>query len=307
MSQTSQAQSSPAASAGKTQGPPSALTRNIHDKLGAYLAQPPSPEVLSRMLRLLAQWRSTVLQNTIIAKDGHGVQAGPFKGMTYLAQQSEGALAPRLLGTYESALEPIIEKIIRRGYAQMIDVGCAEGYYAVGFARRMPELRVIARDMNPAAQQKCADLAKLNGVQNQIEIGGLFGHADFDMANHAKTVVICDIEGAEDQLLDPSLAPGLLAADILVEVHDCFNPGLSARLTQRFEASHNVHHIDGKLPPTEPPAWTLQLSELDQLLAQWEWRLGPTPWLWMTRKGKGGAKDGAEAGNPDRPKGKNKP
>jgi hypothetical protein len=24
-----------------------------------------------------------------------------------------------------------------------------------------------------------------------------------------------------------------------------------------------------------------ELSDLDRLLALWEWRSGPTPWLWM--------------------------
>jgi hypothetical protein len=33
------------------------------------------------------------------------------------------------------------------------------------------------------------------------------------------------------------------------------------------------------------------LSDFDRLIALWEWRIGPTPWLWMTRKGKAGDKE----------------
>ena len=31
----------------------------------------------------------------------------------------------------------------------------------------------------------------------------------------------------------------------------------------------------------QPPGWFNQLAHLDQLLAVWEWRSGPTPWLVM--------------------------
>jgi len=32
------------------------------------------------------------------------------------------------------------------------------------------------------------------------------------------------------------------------------------------------------------PSWFNNLSHLDQLLATWEWRAGPTPWLVMKAK-----------------------
>jgi hypothetical protein len=268
------------------EAPLSPLHEKVYAQLAMQLAQPKSAQNLEQMMRLLAKWRSMLLANTIIAKDGMTVQAGPFAGMRYLAAGSEGSTAARLLGSYESALHPIIDKIIRRGYGLIIDVGCAEGYYAVGLARLMPQARVMAHDQNPVAQQKCAELARLNGVELQVQIGGEIGPADFDICAHAKTLVICDIEGAEAQLLDPARAKGLLSADILVEVHDCFVPGLSAQISQRFADTHNVQLIHRAHSAQPLPAWMETLSDLDRLIALWEWRIGPTPWLWMTRKGR---------------------
>ena len=231
------------------------------------------------------------MTNTLLKKNGQTVLSGPFQGMTYLAAGCEGSTSARLLGTYEAALHPIIEKIIKRGYQQIIDVGCAEGYYAVGLAMRMPSARVIARDLNEKARAKCAHLAAANGVSAQIDIGGAMGHGDFDICTRAKTLVICDIEGAEAQLLDPARAQGLASADILVEVHDCFTPGLSAQIAQRFEPTHKVRLIERSLSDTPLPDWMNGLSDLDRLIALWEWRIGPTPWLWMTRKGKASDKE----------------
>lgn len=262
----------------------SALAQATYARLEALLQHEKSPQHLNSILRLMAKWRTAVMVNTIVKIDGQVVQGGPFKGMSYMSVAAEGSTAARLLGVYEAALHPIIEAIIAEGYPQIIDVGCAEGYYAVGLARRMRQARIIARDPDAAAREKCAALAAANDVAGQIEIGGAMGHADFDICTRAKTLVICDIEGAEAQLLDPALAQGLLSADILVEVHDCFTPGLSGQIAQRFAASHDVQIIQRSLSPAPLPAWMDSFSDLDRLIALWEWRIGPTPWLWMRRK-----------------------
>lgn len=269
----------------------SPLSVEVYKRLEALLAQNKSPSNLNDILRLLAKWRANIVTNTLQKKSGQKVLSGPFKDMIYSAAASEGSTSARLLGAYEAALHPIIEKITRRGYEQIIDVGCAEGYYAVGLAMRMPAARVIARDLNPDARTKCAQLASANGVSAQIEIGGEMGHGDFDMCTRAKTLVVCDIEGAEAQLLDPALAQGLASADILVEVHDCFNAGLSAQIAQRFEPTHKVRRIERSLSDAPLPDWMDALSDLDRLIGLWEWRIGPTPWLWMTRKGKASDKE----------------
>ncbi len=73
-----------------------------------------------------------------------------------------------------------------------------------------------------------------DGCLDRVIIGGRFSVADFAICTQAETVVICDIEGAEEELLDPEQAPGLTAADILVEVHEGVRPGLLDRLNRRF-------------------------------------------------------------------------
>ena len=96
-----------------------------------------------------------------------------------------------------------------------------------------------------------------------------------------KTVLIVDIEGAEDGLLAPDLAPALRHTDILVETHDGLHPGVSKSLLQRFASTHKITKIHRDLQPEALPQWMDKLSDLDRLLALWEWRSSPTPWLWM--------------------------
>lgn len=263
---------------------PSELTQSVDRQLRALLGTAPAPGALEKAYRLLAKWRSQIIENTIVQRSGTTIPHGPFAGMDYATRATEGARSARLLGCYEASLAPIIETIVARDYAQIVDIGCAEGYYAVGLARRMPRATVLAHDTNPQAQAACRTLAQQNGVADRVQIGGAWGHADFAICSTAKTAVICDIEGAERDLLDPTKAPGLRHADILVEVHECFHPGLCDQIAHRFAASHRVTQIARRLDPDALPPWMEGLSDLDRLTALWEWRAGPTPWLWLERK-----------------------
>ncbi|MDZ7906377.1 MAG: hypothetical protein U5N55_11810 [Cypionkella sp.] len=88
-----------------------------------------------------------------------------------MASAAEGSSPARLLGAYEASLHPVIKDICTCDYAQIIDVGCAEGYYAVGLARRLPAARVFAARQQPyCARKNARKLAALNGV------GGPNGH-----------------------------------------------------------------------------------------------------------------------------------
>lgn len=263
---------------------PSQLTLSVTQTLQQILSGPPSPTSLEASLRYLAKWRAELVANTLEAREGRVVVSGPFKGMAYVVKASEGTRSARLLGAYEASLHPVIETIIARSPDLVMDIGSAEGYYAVGLALRLPQARVLARDASPRAQELCAALALANGVAGRVEIGGILAHADFALCQTARAVVICDIEGAEDALLDPVAAPGLRQADILVECHPMVAPGVVERLRQRFAATHKVTEIGRKLDETGLPGWMEELSDLDRLIALWEWRAGPTPWLWMEKQ-----------------------
>lgn len=263
---------------------PSPLTVMVTERARGMLAGGVSPDILNATLRYLAKWRAQVLANTLRVRSGNTVLTGPFKGMHYDVAASEGAWAARLLGVYEASLAPVFESVIARGYPQILDIGCAEGYYAVGLARRMPESRVFAHDTDAKARALAGQLAAANAVADRVILGGEIGHRDFDLCRRLRTFVLCDIEGAEDALLDPVAAPGLRFADVLVEVHEGMKPGLMDRLAARFAATHRVTRIGRRIDATSLPLWTEGLSDLDRLLLLWEWRSSPTPWLWLERK-----------------------
>lgn len=257
----------------------------IRNRLTAGLKNPHANEIdqLNNALRLLSKWRSVLIQNTLLRLHGTTVMQGPFAGMQFLSKSAEGCHIAKLVGCYEQPLHPHIEQAIATGYQTLVNIGCAEGFYTVGLARRMPGVRVLAFDIDETAQDTCRELAEVNGVLDRVTIGARFDHAGFAALPQDRTLIICDIEGGEGDLLDPALAPALAGFDLIVESHDCIAPGMTERLQERFAATHEIVLVrdDGQRQLETMPDWFLDLSHLDQLLASWEWRAGPTPWLVM--------------------------
>lgn len=262
------------------------LTQTVDRLLRQALEKSPelSNQELENLLRLLAKWRHALITNTLIARQGNVVQAGPFSGLRFIGQTSEGCAAPRLLGCYEHELHPHIERLIGQAFDAVLNIGCADGYYAVGLAKRMPGVPVFAHDLNPLAQTGCRAVAELNGVAERVQVGGLFEGADFARFAGRKTWLVMDIEGGERELLDPAAYPALRDMTVLVECHDCFVPGMRDEIARRFADSHTITRVDHALAATPLPDWLQGLGHLDHLLAVWEWRMGPTPWLVMEPK-----------------------
>lgn len=263
----------------------SPLSISVRDQLVAMAASTDlaNPDQLNSALRLLAKWRSVLIQNTVLQQHGTTVLSGAMAGLEFLPRSAEGCHVAKLLGCYEQPLQPYLEAAVRERYCTILNIGCAEGYYAVGMARRMPGTQVIACDSNAAAQTTCRALAEKNGVTDRVRIGGHFEHANFAEFADCRTLVLCDIEGGEGELLDPSAAPALRRMDLIVESHECLRGGITDLLCSRFESTHEITviHDDGLRSVASLPPWFSSLAHLDQLLATWEWRSGATPWLVM--------------------------
>lgn len=168
------------------------------------------------------------------------VYAGPFKGMRYVQTSVGSSLIPKLLGTYEMEIHAAVEKAAERKWDKIVNIGAAEGYYTVGFAMRCPQARIMAFDSNPKAHGLIRDLALMNS--QQVEVHGTCDSAALKQAlqGAGPTLLVCDIEGAEAELLDPSMINILCSTYLLVEVHEGLVPGLGAVLADRFASTHRL-------------------------------------------------------------------
>lgn len=173
------------------------------------------------------------------------VRGGPFAGMNYIHDAFAGGYVPKLLGIYERELHPIITRLSALGVRTVINIGAADGYYAVGLSRMFPELRVIAFEMEQRGREFLRAMAERNGVLPQVEIRGRCELKDLSGVIDAQqqTLILCDVEGYEDVLMDPDKVEGLRKTYLLVEIHDGKNPGVADRIRHRFGSTHTIETI----------------------------------------------------------------
>ena len=222
------------------------------------------------------------------------VRRGPFAGMHYIDRAIGSAYLPKLLGSYERELSPIIEEVCQSRPGLIIDLGAAEGYYAVGLARRNPQARVVAFEQDQEGRSALEQTCLLNGVRARMEIRGRCRPGDLETvlrcragseAANLKVFVLCDVEGDEQLLLDPIAVPSLRRAALLVETHEFVHPGITEELESRFAPSHELKTLwQQPRCAGEFPFKTLWTALLPGSYLQWamsEWRPAPMSWLWM--------------------------
>jgi hypothetical protein len=166
---------------------------------------------------------------------------GPFQGMKYPGEEAAGsAFIPKLLGSYERELHQILEHLLAKNYPAMVDVGCAEGYYAVGVALRLPQCVVTAYDLDARARELCQRMAAVNGMQDRVQVEAFCDAATLvNFTASGRSLIICDCEAYEKQLFTPAVREALRGHDILIEMHDFLDVSISSYLIDLFKDSHH--------------------------------------------------------------------
>jgi hypothetical protein len=137
--------------------------------IGQYIVKAGQFTQYHRQIKEKAPERAMIDSEVFKISPDLTVKYGVFKGMKLLPgeESGSGSLIPKLLGAYEYELRPVLEKICHEHYTEIINVGCAEGYYAVGFAMRFPDAKVFAYDIDKGALKLCEEMARLNKVSQQ--------------------------------------------------------------------------------------------------------------------------------------------
>jgi hypothetical protein len=147
----------------------------------------------------------------------------------------------------------------------------------------VPDVDLYAFDMDSESRRQLLRLWKLNGCPGKLTVGELLSFEGLMNLGAPGTLLICDIEGGEMELLNPLHCAALYKMDILVEVHrtgGCSVEENAASLLKRFSQSHMIE----SLPPSQVTEGLCGVSNLDENLlrqALSEGRPYPQVWLWM--------------------------
>jgi hypothetical protein len=220
--------------------------RRLAHALARRALGPAYPRALRRWRGMQGSWRSRrlgVFTRRFVGWHGLRVSGGPFAGLLY-PDAAPLSLVPKLLGVYERELHGAIEDAVRADPEVIVNVGAADGYYAVGLARRCPDAVVWAYEADARQRDLCARVAAANGVS--VQIAGAAGPDELRALPPGRALIVMDCEGCERALLEPPLD-----ATIIAELHDFFDPGVGDAIVGRFAPTHEVVVV-----PTapQPPA-----------------------------------------------------
>jgi hypothetical protein len=163
--------------------------------------------------------------NRLSRSIGHTVKYGPFKGLSLVNKSgwSSNDRVSMLLGTYESRVLDLLTKALSNRSC-FIDIGAADGYYAVGVAIQSNVTIVHAFEIDSRSRDLILENANRNSTANKVMIHGeacAKALSEIVVTNQSNSVILIDIEGAEfDLLKSKCLLKKLRNEIIIIELHD---------------------------------------------------------------------------------------
>jgi hypothetical protein len=228
------------------------------------------------------------LSQRVFEQCGGIVRYGPFTGMRWLddptwGRSDQGVL---LLGLYEQEVSKnLIEAPAH--FRVFVDIGAADGYYAVGLLHSGRVDRSIAFEAIPKCRAAITRLATKNGVANKITVLGAAADGfvntlrDHNINSH-ETMFLIDIEGAEFKVLTEEIFAYLKDSLIVVETHPNIYADPQGEMERLIQRASRTHRATNWYSGSRNP-WTIReldgLPEVDRWILCSEGRLELQQWL----------------------------
>lgn len=170
---------------------------------------------------------------------------GAFSGMLFDVPNFNTAM---LIGTWELELKDQLSKLLLNHPSKVLCIGAAEGYYAVGFASKLPACKVYAFESQEKYRNVLLNLSSVNHCKNVVVHGECTTEIlhQFLTKDNTPSLIICDIEGGEIELLDLNKIPELRSTSILVEIHEMYVTDCEKTIIDRFKKTHSLKIIQGR-------------------------------------------------------------
>ena len=213
---------------------------------------------------------------------------GPFRGLNYEVKTTWGDPCSKLLGAYEFCLHEVIYEVIDQfsGYS-VVDLGCAEGYYAAGLAAKLGSNAILIADTNKASLEQCKQL--INSNCSHIKVTEISyakpGPVATFLSDNPNSVVFVDIEGFEKDLFDDcDFISKLREAVVIVELHEFVHQGICQSAKDSLEETHEVQILREIDPSPEDYPEIANLDGISRSLALCESRPIIMKWIYAKPK-----------------------
>ena len=163
--------------------------------------------------------------------------------MKYISESVGSCHMPKILGIYENEIYPTLLNFLSNSDL-FVNIGAAEGYYAVGSAIKYPNLNIIAFEMDKTGRQYISNLKKRNNVDN-VEIRKKFTDVDFfgiQKSAYNRITYLIDIEGEEINIFS-KYHNHFNNSYFIIELHDRVSNKIESYLKRFYSNTHNTYII----------------------------------------------------------------
>lgn len=237
--------------------------------------------------KAVVKLRRRRVSKTLFDRYDGEVQRGPFAGLKLDRKNSasKGQLGLKIFGLYESVVVEAIEKF--GPFGDLVNIGACDGYFTLGLLRSELAKRSICFETVRSRQKAIQRYAADNDLDDRVvvlgtadeRIGAQIARYDFEPR---RSLMICDIEGAEFELLTKRFLEQLIGATMIIELHDRIG-GQSLEQRERL-ISRLPENYEHEILTWQPPDFTgitdfEELSDNDRALATSEGRKSRGEWL----------------------------
>lgn len=226
------------------------------------------------------------LSNAVAEFHGFKVGHGPFKGLkllktTYWAPTDKASM---VLGLYEQGILNELN-LLKGKYKVLIDIGAADGYYAIGALIGGICEKAYCFELNEEGQSSIRQTAILNDVSSNVTIFGGANNTFYNLIpefDRNPSILLVDIEGAEFDLLTEDVFSIFKQSIVFIELHDWFYKDRNEKIKSlfaRFSKTHTAYEISyGSRNPDDFPELA-DLCDDDRWLLCSEGRAKTMKWL----------------------------
>jgi len=245
-------------------------------------------KIFNAISKAILKQRRKMLARSIFDRYNGVVQRGPYSGMKLgdRSNISQGPLGLKILGLYESLVVEKIHSI--KDFDDFINFGAADGYMALGPLFNASCKRAICFEMTKEGRDAVKRNAEINNILDALVIKGKVDQHIISLLSELKinpsgSVVLCDIEGAEFEVLTKEVFTFLRGATIIVELHDKLinnGHGLREKLLKNIPSDAHTQIISQKRASSFDGISDLEeLNDSDRALVMSEGRKFFGEWL----------------------------
>jgi len=171
---------------------------------------------------VVTQTRREVLGKKVWEYYGGKIAYGPFKGVrinNHSAWSGTKDIGPKIFGLYENQ---ILNWIQQKKFDLLIDVGAADGYYALGMLSSKIVSRAVTFEISVNDREITKSSAIINNVDDKIFIKGEATSSEIIevLKTCSNGLIIMDIEGGEYNLITSELLEAAKNCCLVIEIHD---------------------------------------------------------------------------------------